>query len=306
MIVDVSEIKAFRHCKRQWQLSSRNQFHLTTVAPMEALETGSAFHECLHKLYLGKSIEDTAVVIDNAMIEDKSKTLLRSMVSGYSREVIDKDLDKYEVLEIEYHFEIDPIDICQFFQIPGDFYCRLKLSNVKIKGSIDMIVQEKETGKIWGFEHKTAKNFRNSTYTWMDEQPRVYYVALLFYVLNRCNNGHKCDIGGVVLNEVRKLVRAFDYKRSYLTYSPSDIKNFMCSFLLSVSECKEYTLNSNLPRVAQPDYMKCQTCTFNTVCEHYQYEDVTLEDLMQEFKLEFKVREEDHLENKEGVQVSNG
>ena len=54
MITDVSEIKEFRHCKRKWQLSSRNSFHLTPCVTPPAFKMGTVFHECLHKLYLGK------------------------------------------------------------------------------------------------------------------------------------------------------------------------------------------------------------------------------------------------------------
>ena len=55
MIVDVSEIKEFRHCKRKWQLSSRNSFHLTPCVTPPAFKMGTVFHECWHKLYLGRT-----------------------------------------------------------------------------------------------------------------------------------------------------------------------------------------------------------------------------------------------------------
>lgn len=311
MNIDVSELKAFRHCKRQWQLSSRNQFHLRACATPVAFRLGTIFHESLHKLYLGKDIEEVkAYICEELQNDDKNRPMLLSMINGYDREVMPEDREKYTVLDIEHHFSYTPADImvaCGVTPDVFDFTQHEAFADVNICGSIDMIVVDNETNEIWGFEHKTAKNFRNDIYLWMDEQPRLYYGALIMYVdaLNdemRFNGKEQIyKVGGVFINEVRKLVRTFDYKRSTLKYAGSDLRNFMIHLMTSVAECHKLVNNPRMPRVPQPDLMTCGMCQFNTICQEMQYKDLKLEDILAEFSQEFEVREQDHLEEKTEV-----
>lgn len=331
MIVDVSEIKDFRHCKRKWQYASRNSFHLRPKVTPSAFKMGTIFHECLHKLYLGKETEEVMQYMENEMVgsEDKEIVVLRSMIKGYATEVIPVDLERFEVMDIEYHFKFKPYDVMLELGIDMKSFPGIEwLSDVEVAGSIDMIARDRLTNEIWGFEHKTAKNFRNDTFLWMDEQPRVYYVALMLWIneynarlVDKYVREHNkwvwvgkpkdlepdtpefVDLGGVYINEVRKLVRSFETKRSELAYSLSDIRNFMISFFMSCGECHKLVRNSDLPRVPQPDMFTCQTCTFNTLCQKYQYADVKSETILKDFEDDFQVRESDHLEDKE--QVSN-
>lgn len=316
MIVDVSEIKDFRHCKRKWQLASRNSFHLRPVITPSAFKMGTVFHECLHKMYLGKPIAEVLSYMQNEMAgsDVKESLVLRSMISGYAYEVLPDDLDRFEILDIEYHFEFKPYDVMIELGIdPATFPGMELLKDLIVAGSIDMIARDRYTNEIWGFEHKTAKNFRNDTFLWMDEQPRVYYVALMLWVIQynlKIVKEHPNDIepkfvklGGVFINEVRKLVRTFESKRSVLRYPMDDIRNFMISFFTSCAECHKLVNNQDLARVPQPDMMTCSTCMFNTICQKYQYADVQSEVILKDFENDFKVREADHLSDKE--QVSN-
>lgn len=331
MVVDVSEIKDFRHCKRKWQLASRNSFHLRPKVTPKAFKIGTVFHECLHKLYLGKDKDEVLEYMRNEMSEptddQKDVTILTSMVRGYAEEVIPLDLERFEILDIEYHFRFEPYDVMLELGIDPDTFPGMKwLEGVEVAGSIDMIARERATNKIWGFEHKTAKNFRNDTFLWMDEQPRVYYVALMLWIMDYNNwkmveDAHRrkkqreegktaeqgqegffpVSVGGVYINEVRKLVRSFETKRSALSYEESDIRNFMISFFTSCGECHKMVQNEGIPRVPQPDMMTCATCMFNTLCQRYQYADVSSESILKDFEDDFKVRESDHLEDKEQV-----
>lgn len=332
MIVDVSEIKEFRHCKRKWQLSSRNSFHLTPCITPNAFKLGTVFHECLHKLYLGKDeAEVEQYCRDQLKTEDpKDATLILSMVRGYSRNVIPQD-EHFVPIDIEWHFKFTPFDLLdsEGLQIADDLDIMEALQDVTIAGSIDMIALNNDTNEIWGFEHKTAKNFRNDVYLWMDEQPRVYYAALKLWVeyfnlrtyeqwvaakteFEKANQGQHYTVpvpepvtlGGVYINEVRKLLRAFEYKRSPLRYPVDDLRNFMLSFVTSCAECHKYVNNPHLPRNPEPDMMTCMNCQFNTICQMYQYHNLTLDELLKEFKLEYEVRKEDHLQEKE--EVNNG
>ena len=329
MIVDVSEIKEFRHCKRKWQLSSRNSFHLTPCVTPKAFKLGTVFHECLHKLYLGKSREEVERYCTDQLKDSdpKDATMILSMVRGYARDVIPID-SKFVPMDIEWHFRFSPFDLLDDigYYTAHEMGIADALRDVTIAGSIDMIALDTDTNQIWGFEHKTAKNFRNDIYLWMDEQPRVYFAALKLWVMQFNMRRHDAwladkaryehenpgkryyaaepvpvTLGGVYINEVRKLVRAFEYKRSALRYPDDDLRNFILSFATSCAECHKFVNNPNLPRNPEPDMMTCMNCQFNTICQTYQYQNITLEELLKEFNLEYEVRKEDHLNEKEEV-----
>ena len=326
MITDVSEIKEFRHCKRKWQLSSRNSFHLTPCVTPKAFKLGTVFHECLHKLYLGVDEEEVEKYCKEQLKDSdpKDATMILSMVRGYSRNVMPTD-ERFVPIDIEWHFQYSPYEMLD--EAGRDIVSRLgidaRLQDITIAGSIDMIALDQDTNQIWGFEHKTAKNFRNDVYLWMDEQPRVYFAALQLWVaeynareLKRWQeqvaesekNGcvappqpPAVTLGGVYINEVRKLIRAFETKRSALRYRDDDLRNFLISFVTSCAECHKYANNQFIPRNPEPDMMTCMTCQYNTICQTYQYQNIDLNELLDEFKLEYKVREDDHLNEKQEV-----
>ena len=326
MIIDVSEVKEFRHCKRKWQLSSRNSFHLTPCVTPKAFKLGTVFHECLHKLYLGVDEAEVEQYCKEQLKDSdpKDATMILSMVRGYSRNVMPTD-ERFVPLDIEWHFKYSPYEMLD--EAGRDIVGRLGIDNqlqdITIAGSIDMIALDTDTNQIWGFEHKTAKNFRNDVYLWMDEQPRVYFAALKLWVaeynareLKRWKeqveesekNGcvappepPAVTLGGVYINEVRKLIRAFETKRSALRYREDDLRNFLISFVTSCAECHKYANNQFIPRNPEPDMMTCMNCQYNTICQTYQYQNIDLQELLDEFKLEYKVREDDHLNEKQEV-----
>lgn len=327
MVTDVSEIKDFRHCKRKWQLASRNSFHMTACVPPKAFKLGTVFHECLHRLYLGKDEETVEKYLREQLEGDDPKdvTMLASMMRGYSRNVIPMD-EHFQVMDIEWHFKFSPIELLdkEGQLVAEQMGLTTQLKDIELAGSIDMIALDTDTGEIWGFEHKTAKNFRNDTYLWMDEQPRVYYAALQKWVeaynerayseyMLECKRTYAYDntcypdppepvtLGGVCINEVKKLVRAFDYKRSPLKYPADDLRNFMLSFATSCAECHKYVENPNYPRNPEPDMMTCMNCMYNTICQTFQYQSLTEDKVLDEFSLEFEKRKNDHLDEKEEI-----
>lgn len=282
MNIDVSEIKTYRACKRQWKLSSRNAFHLRPIVTPPAFAFGTIFHEALHMMYLNVPLEKVMDMVRREMDPENDLALL-AMVPGYYDNVLPGDLEKYQVLDIEWKFKI-----------PMPF-----LNDVNVCGSIDMIVLDKETNKIYGFEHKTAKAFRDDSFLWMDEQPRVYTWALQTFVA-QYNEKHPeahVTLGGVFINEVKKLLRKFDYKRSLCVYSESDLRNFMNGFFTDCKRC-HHDVETDDVALPQPSYMGCKMCNFATICQTYMYGTLDKDVVMDEFKEEFKEREFDHLEEK--------
>lgn len=296
MKVDVSEIKTYKSCRRQWLLSSRNRFHLRPMVTPAHFELGTIFHEALAQLYLGVPVERVMEDVKKNMKDDSEAALL-AMIPGYAREVLPGDLDRFKVLDIEHHFSFVPTDPETGEVIDPD---------IEVCGSIDMIVLDPEENAIYGFEHKTCKNFRDASYIWMDEQPRVYTYALMQYV-DKYNESHPgatpVKLGGIYLNETKKLLRQFQYNRTLCKYPEDDLKNFMYAFFGTCCACHQ-SVATNDPAYPSPSYMGCSMCDYKTICETYMYGTLDRDTVLEEFKEEFKVREVDHLEEKEDRSVA--
>ena len=290
MKVDVSEIKTYKGCRRQWLISSRNGFHLRPLVTPSHFALGTIFHESLHQMYMGVPLEKVMTFVRKEMSNDSEVALL-AMVPGYYREVLPHDLDRFKVLDIEHHFNFVPADPETGEVLDAD---------VEVCGSIDMIVLDVEENAIYGFEHKTCKNFRDSSFMWMDEQPRVYTYALMLYV-QEYNAKHPdqepATLGGIYINEVKKLLRDFKYQRTLCKYPADDLTNFMRAFFGTCCACHKSVVEND-PAYPSPSYFGCSMCDYKTICETYMYSTLDKDTVIDEFKEEFKVRESDHLEEK--------
>lgn len=290
MKVDVSEIKTYKGCRRQWLISSRNGFHLRPLVTPSHFALGTIFHESLHQMYMGVPLEKVMAFVRKEMSNDSEVALL-AMVPGYYREVLPHDLDRFKVLDIEHHFSFVPADPETGEVLDPD---------VEVCGSIDMIVLDVEENAIYGFEHKTCKNFRDSSFMWMDEQPRVYTYALMLYV-QEYNAKHPdqepVTLGGIYINEVKKLLRDFKYQRTLCKYPADDLTNFMRAFFGTCCACHKSVVEND-PAYPSPSYFGCSMCDYKTICETYMYSTLDKDTVIDEFKEEFKVRESDHLEEK--------
>ena len=288
MKVDVSEIKTYKSCRRQWLISSRNGFHLRPLVTPSHFALGTIFHESLHQMYMGVPLEKVMTFVRKEMSNDSEVALL-AMVPGYYREVLPHDLDRFKVLDIEHHFNFVPADPETGEILDAD---------VEVCGSIDMIVLDVEENAIYGFEHKTCKNFRDSSFMWMDEQPRVYTYALMLYV-QEYNANHPdqepATLRNIYINEVKKLLRGFKYQRTLCKYPADDLTNFMRAFFGTCCACHKSVVEND-PAYPSPSYFGCSMCDYKTICETYMYSTLDRDIVVEEFKEEFKVRESDHLE----------
>lgn len=294
MRIDVSEVKTFRNCHRQWAFGSRNKWNLKSKIPMPALRFGTLFHECLASLYVGTPLEKILKHIETQIADPSELRTLTAMVTGYASEVLPEDLNTYIVKDIEHHFELS---ISPF-----------KEHGIQLCGSIDMIclkeIPAKNEGdkpvfEVWGFEHKSCGRFRDPLYTSMDEQPRLYTIALIEYIkdLQAKTPDVEFVLGGIFLNEVRKVQRNFDYKRTTCVYSPEDLERFCKGFYMSCTQIKEY-MEEDIP-LPDPGMMKCTMCMYKNLCEEYAYATPTLPDVLKEFEDEFEERAVDHLDEKQ-------
>ena len=290
MKVDVSEIKTYKSCRRQWLLTSRNRFHLRPIITPSHFALGTIFHESLHMMYMGVQL-DKVMEFVRANMSNDSEVALLAMVPGYYKNVLPGDLDRYQILDIEHHFDFIPTDPSTGEVLDADLH---------VCGSIDMIVLDPVENSIYGFEHKTCKNFRDSSFMWMDEQPRVYTYALQLYI-DEYNAKHPDQepsiLGGIYINEVKKLLRDFKYQRTLCKYPADDLRNFMRAFFGTCCACHQSVVGND-PAYPSPSYFGCSMCDYKTICETYMYSTLNKDEVIEEFKEEFKVRENDHLEEK--------
>lgn len=283
MRVDISEIKTYRQCPRKWQFTSRNAYHMRPVVTPRHFTFGTIFHEALHQLYLGanpdKVLQWVGEQIDVA--NNPGEAALLSMIRGYIDEVLPQDLERYEIIEVEHHFE-EPLT-----------------ENIKLCGSIDMIAYDREEQALVAFEHKTCKNFRTGAYLALDDQLRVYNWVLSRMAIHDVKHNHpKC--GGVILNETRKLLRKFENKRQIHNESSIELEEYVRSLKLPVLSLER---TQAMLKIAAPqpcaDFMSCQMCEFNSICETYGTKRIPVEEqLLDEFQMEFQKRECDHLDEK--------
>lgn len=284
MKIDVSEVKTFRECKRKHFYSSRNRYHLVPNVPRDNLIFGTQFHECLHSMYMGTPIETILEWIKNNVPDRILFATMTNMIKGYYEGPYQQDIVDYTVLDIEKSFQYPLITNEETGEV------------IDVCGSIDMLAVNNTTHMLTGFEHKTAKNFRPEVYDLIDEQPRIYYWAMKKMLNDWHAEGKHLDIVGVdsiILNQCKKLQTKFQYLRSECRYDDEDLEQFMKSFKRSA-----LLIGEGRDSLPEPGYMKCTMCDYADLCMHYGYKEANLNEVLDEFEGEFKVREMDHLEEK--------
>lgn len=318
MKIDTSEIKTYRECHRKHEFSSRNRFHLRPIKSNDNLVFGTQFHEVLAMIYLGTSEDKILEWITREVTDPQMNRMMNNMFEGYYHGPYQQDKERYVLVDIEksfnYPIAVNPTAVVgeytvdhepwDFKQVNGQW---VAVDNngelydaICVCGSIDMICIDTKTGKLVGFEHKTAKNFRPEVYDLLDEQPRVYSWALRRILGDYHAQGkllEVTEVGPIYLNQVKKLISKFDYQRVTCMYTDEDLSNFMKLFERDMYKVAMYTYDpeDSLPT---PGYMKCQMCDYADLCMHYGYANIQIDDLVKEFDGEFEVRDHDHLEEK--------
>lgn len=288
MRVDVSEIKTYRECHRKHLYSSRNRMKIYPRVINNNLQFGTWFHESLHKMYMKTPVEEILEWVNNTVEDPDMNKTLTKMITGYYENVYEaQDVSRYDIIDIEHSFDWVPDEI--------------SYPDIHVCGSIDMIAVDKENNTLVGFEHKSGKNFRPEVYDIIDEQPRLYYIILNKYLNDSPHIEEKypgISVGGIMINQVKKLKTQFQYKRDLFTYSPEDLRNFMSSFMSDAIRIQKGTSGDELP---SPGFMKCQMCDYADICMKYGYETLTEDKILKDEELgeEYYVKEKDHLDEKQ-------
>jgi len=280
MKVDASEVKTFRECKRKWMYSSRNKYHLKPMAPKPVFTFGTLMHEALHSMYAGGDFNNLFECTIKELTDPADIRVMSTILNGYFEQVYQEDALKFKVIDIEHSFDM-PFDIGLEEEI-------------HICGAIDMIALNIETNEIWGFEHKSVRSFRPDVYMFMDEQPRLYYYVLKAWTV-KYNEEHHTDhkFGGIYINECKKTVKEFNYKRTACVYDDQDLGLFLSNFFKTIEQ-----LSQNTTGEPEPGTMKCQMCDYASLCMFCGFNLKPVDDLVAEFEEEYEVRKVDHLEEK--------
>lgn len=172
MIFTHSSIDCFCECNRKYQYRYLQKISPVTVS--DALTFGSEMHNVLEKIFnfvrdfppfawedetfLLKIVDDE---IEAGNLSDIDKAKLKGLAYGYINKYFYADIKQYEVIDIEKEF------------------C-LRLPNGQtFVGKADGILRERETGKYYILEHKTAANVDDSykLQKTIDSQTLQYAIA---------------------------------------------------------------------------------------------------------------------------------
>lgn len=311
MRIDVSEVKTYRECSRKWLYSSRNAYHLVTLAPNPNFTFGTLMHEALHGMYLGGNFDEIFDKTLRELTDPAEQRVMTTILRGYYETVLPQDLSDFQVLDIEYGFKLYLPEFAGTKRV-HPLTNEVEDEGVVLCGSIDMIALKREDNSIWGFEHKSAKAFREPVFTRMDEQPRLYTEALAAWV-NRKNEQMRLNwraaqllsmpagkkepeyytLGGIYINQCKKTVKFFQYQRDACIYTLEDRKEFLKSF---IQTC--LIINDKPSLTPEPGAMKCMLCGYKSICEYSGFATPSRASILQEFEEEYEVREVDHLEEK--------
>ncbi len=263
-------------------MSSRNRYHMVPTTTPKALHLGTLFHEALAQLYLGANPDAVMRLVKADMGSDE--TALLNMVPKYYDQVLLNDLapvseggNGWQVLEVEHVFEFPS-----------------SIPDVTCTGAIDLIVYDPANNQILGIEHKTCSQFRDPALIYMDEQPRLYFEALEHYIPT--SQYPHAENGGIVINEVKKLLRDFQYRRTPCEYSPEDREGFWSKW---TSDLFNLRAEIESPQHPDPSYWACQMCDYKSICAQTGYKLLPdVETLVQNYSTEYEIRVRDHLEEK--------
>lgn len=202
--IHISDVRAYRQCRRRWWFSSRLQHNLEPNIPYMPFFTGRCIHEALDAYY-SEGINPLEFADEWIIREvEQMGTLWQQEMEKINTEIrLIKGMLHHYLLWIEKYEGRFADDNLQFIALETDF--RVPLRNEKgnvsnrvfFAGRFDGVVMTKSDGKFWLWETKTAASIDSllDTLT-LDEQCGAYIFAAqqLFNV----------DIQGVIYNIMRK------------------------------------------------------------------------------------------------------
>ena len=164
MIITQSSLACFQRCRAAYKLR-----YIDGIVPVEksrALAFGSAMHRALEVYWDMLESGETPTLTDTGLDDPFEAAKLEGLFAGYCRRWLELDRAFYSVVSVE-----------QEFNVPSR---NQALPKVSLMGKVDAVVQDKESGKYYILEHKTASIVDDDYVAQksLDSQTRLYALAI--------------------------------------------------------------------------------------------------------------------------------
>lgn len=249
MIVTYSSLNCFQQCHRKYKL--RYLDGIVPIRKSNALEFGSAMHIALEKYWNYVNATQTFLANDadvgacdlrfdaTDILKDKVEAAkLTGLLVGYIKEYYDEDVRTWEVIDIEREFKV-------------------RVFGNDIVGKADGIVMNKNTGKCYILEHKTASLVDES---YVDQKAidsqTMLYAACLQDIMGITISGAIHDIltkqkirlkkGESEDDFCQRLigdVSTDNFNRIIIDFGPTELSDFQRDFYCQIDElygCRQF------------------------------------------------------------------
>jgi hypothetical protein len=226
LIISNSEIQTYKTCKRKWyvQYYLERQPRSETVKPVGATWLGTRMHAAL-EAYYSPELDDIDAILAHQVLADiyrmdmeqwpeweeqlgEEFDLASIMLSGYFEWLEDTGNDRQlEVIATEREFIVPFTD------------------EVAIRGRLDMVVKDRQTGARLFLDHKNVIQFLDEAYLDRDEQAKFYMM------LQRLDPEQKDFwVDGGIFNQLRKVKRTAKakppfYKRTTVRHNSNTLNS---------------------------------------------------------------------------------
>lgn len=181
--VSNSKLRTYRRCPRRYRFK-----YVEKLEPRKRsvqLERGSWIHALLEAYYTGEDWKavhkefskrffdyDEETREDLGDLPNECKRIMLSYIRYW------RDIDQ--------HYRVIDAELDEYVTLPD---------GITLQIIVDLVLEEKRTGKLWAWDHKTRKSFESYEGMVLDPQLTLYFMGLEIL-------GYK-PMAGVVYNEIR-------------------------------------------------------------------------------------------------------
>lgn len=191
--VHISDVNAFKQCRRAWNWSSRIRDNLQPKRPYHAFFLGRVVHECLDRWYgsgipwqetLPPFVEQETELIrasvglweqDREMIAEQVRMAEGILTHYFMWEPRQKGpfaMSNLEWLTVEQNFKVPLVHPATLRKHPRAFFA----------GKIDGLVRRKDNGDLYIIEWKTSKAIPNRARTLPNDEQATAYLNAMRYI----------------------------------------------------------------------------------------------------------------------------
>lgn len=167
MDVSISEVKQYLRCRRQWDFESHNRRNLVSrrAMPHVAFHIGTVAHKILEEnIFLGATPDIDKIIKDaETELEDEYRSVVGAGWSTVERESVEEGGDIVRSMMTAYFRYYTPLQPLgpdmQYECAEVTFRVPIPSTEHHLRGTIDGIAKQPETGQYWLVEHKTVGTY---------------------------------------------------------------------------------------------------------------------------------------------------